>query len=215
MTKLYKILRKKLKELKAELIYVFSIPEEKNPYHQLLSEEIEQRFLFLKKLLSAEIASNPSKPHHLQHIAQRLNELETAFREWGDDHRRTSADVNNFDDSASICSCDESCRNDDGEAYDNNINDPVTVPDLDSRGEGLSFSEGLVDVNVEEQDSEKKIEADDDEGGKTTKQDKGSSYGGGILGGMIFGGVLTALIMSGFCSGCFYFAAHESFLVPT
>lgn len=202
MTKRYKTLQKKLKELKAELIYVFSLPGEKAPYHQLLCEEIEQRFLFIKKLLSAEIASHPSKPHHLHHIARRLSEYESAFREW-DDHMRSTATavVNNFDDTASVCSCDDSCRNDDGEAYCDNDDGLV------------SFPEGLVDVNVE-QDLEK-IKGESEGNHMIMKQVKAKGgYFGALISGMVLGAVLMGVTMLQF-SGCFYFPVRESFLIPT
>ena len=111
ITKRYAILQKKLKELESELDQLFSLPPE-TPYNQRFSQDIQQRFLFLKNLLSAEIASRPRKPYHLQHIAQRLLELEAAFQEW--DSFQTSA-LDHVE-KGSTCSCTESCLNDDGEA---------------------------------------------------------------------------------------------------
>ncbi|XVE63895.1 hypothetical protein DITRI_Ditri07aG0057800 [Diplodiscus trichospermus] len=110
MTKRYGILQKKLKELESQLHQLFSLPPE-TPYHQRFSQDIQQRFLFLKNLMSAEIASRPRKPYHLQHIAKRLLELEAAFQEW--DRFQTSAA--DHVDKCSTCSCTESCLNDDGE----------------------------------------------------------------------------------------------------
>ncbi|KAL3521424.1 hypothetical protein ACH5RR_019573 [Cinchona calisaya] len=229
MTKRYKILRKKLKELKAELIFIFSLPGgEKNIHsspsynHQHLSEEIEQRFMFLRNLLSAEMASNPSKPHHLHHIARALDEYEAAFREWEEHVTTTSAaaanvNKNKFDDTAttSICSCDDSCRNDDGEeeekGYSNSNNS------VDQEGSGFNQGE-LVDVDVhvleeEEEEEDKAVK-------KVEEKQKGKSYAsncGRVISGMIFGGVLMGVIMVRF-SGCFYsnFAVDDhSFLIPT
>ncbi|GLT57394.1 hypothetical protein SLA2020_303690 [Shorea laevis] len=113
MTKRYSILRKKLQELESTLTHVFSLPVT-TPCSQLVLEEIHQRFVFAKNLLSAEVASHPSKPHHLQHLAQRLKELNHDFREW---ESLKASDFTHVDhDNASGCSCTESCLNDDGEA---------------------------------------------------------------------------------------------------
>lgn len=109
MTKRYSILQKKLQELELELNKVFSLPTD-TPCHQLIAEGIAQRFVFVRHLLSAEMASHPKKPHHLQHISRRLTELESAFHDW--ENFRTS-DIDHLD-STSTCSCTESCLNDDG-----------------------------------------------------------------------------------------------------
>lgn len=61
MTKRYSILQRKLQELESELSQRFSLPAT-TACSQLLLEDIEQRFAFLKNLLSAEVASHPSKP---------------------------------------------------------------------------------------------------------------------------------------------------------
>lgn len=134
MTQRYKTLQEKLQELEAKLSLVFSLPAGSR-HHHLNSECIQQRFAFLKNLLSAEIASRPSKPSHLRHIGKRLDELETAFREhWNDVVEDCSKSVghvniinNNYLDTSSVCSCDESSVEDDGEATID-----LTSPDLGS-----------------------------------------------------------------------------------
>ncbi|PIA44340.1 hypothetical protein AQUCO_01700145v1 [Aquilegia coerulea] len=111
MTKRYAVIQKKLEELESELNDVVNLPTETTS-HQLLSENINQKFSFLRNLLAAEIESHPSKPHHLHHMDQRLTELETEFHEW--DNFRTFSPTNHID-TASTCSCTESCLNDDGD----------------------------------------------------------------------------------------------------
>ncbi|KAJ8536680.1 hypothetical protein K7X08_035081 [Anisodus acutangulus] len=115
MTNRYGILRKKLKKLETDLHLLFSLPPD-TATHEILSHRIEQQLEFLNYLLAAEIGSCPSKPHHLKHIARRLNELETAFRHWDDYNSQQQLAGNINEDAASVCSCSESCLNDDGEA---------------------------------------------------------------------------------------------------
>ncbi|CAK9135159.1 unnamed protein product [Ilex paraguariensis] len=192
MTKRYAILQKKLQELEYELVQVFALPAE-TPCHQLLSEGIEQRFLFLTNLLSAEIASNPSKPHHLHHIAQRLTELETAFRDW-DDYRISV--VNNFE-TGSICSCTQSCLNDDGEVL-GDLGSPVyDVPE--------TFYEAV----VEEEVAEETVKVEKEEGRVWVW-----GYCGVMASGVVLGAVSMAFVMVRF-SGCFVYMASEGFLIPT
>lgn len=104
MTKTCAILQKKLQELELQL----SHNNLTTIIHPSLSQEFHQKLLFVTNLLSAEIASCPTKPRHLKHIARRLSQLEAAFCDSDllDDH---------VDDS-STCSCTESCLNDDGDA---------------------------------------------------------------------------------------------------
>ncbi|KAG5616622.1 hypothetical protein H5410_016446 [Solanum commersonii] len=113
MTKRYGILRKKLEKLESDLHLLFAFPSDSET-HEILSHAIEQQLEFLNHLLAAEITSSPSKPRHLYHIGRRLNELETVF----DLHSQQQLDGNNMNDhdAASVCSCSESCINDDGEA---------------------------------------------------------------------------------------------------
>lgn len=113
MTKRFSILRAKLQELESKLHDALLLhPPESDHQHQHqnhnqthhannLSEDIKQKFGFIKNLLSAEISSSPpSKPHHLQHVAHRIASLEEAFLKWD----------------TSSCSCTDSCFHDDGEA---------------------------------------------------------------------------------------------------
>ncbi|XWS36946.1 hypothetical protein CRYUN_Cryun19dG0001400 [Craigia yunnanensis] len=152
MTKRYAILQKKLKELESELDQLFSLPPE-TPYNQRFSQDIQQRFLFLKNLLSTEIASHPRKPYHLQYIAQRLLELEAAFQEW-DSFQTSPLD---HVEKGSTCSCTESCLNDDGEAAEGSselmsladleqvaeVSTVLSLADLDSEVAGKKYLEGF------------------------------------------------------------------------
>lgn len=227
MTRRYKTLQKKLKELKAELRFVFSLPPGQNddhntPYHQLLSEEIQQRILFVKNLLTAEITSHPlrSRPHHLSHIAKRLTDLESAFHEW-DDHRRSVTsrdyDIHNLGDAISICSCDER------EAYESENTGEVGSSSAYEVEDGLGFAEGLADVNVGEDmaGTGKKAAGSggEDQAGvvaKVRQREAGNiiGYCGGMMGGMIFGALLMGSIMLRIC-GCCYLNVQEAILFPT
>uniref|UniRef100_A0A3Q7GAL0 DUF7610 domain-containing protein n=1 Tax=Solanum lycopersicum TaxID=4081 RepID=A0A3Q7GAL0_SOLLC len=141
MTKRYGILRKKLEKLESDLHLLFTFPPD-SATHEILSHAIEQQLEFLNHLLAAEITSSPSKPRHLYHIGRRLNELETVF----DLHSQQQLDGNNMNDhdAASVCSCSQSCINDDGEAAVERDSDPVNydvpedspVKDIEEVGEG-------------------------------------------------------------------------------
>ncbi|PSR93339.1 hypothetical protein CEY00_Acc27951 [Actinidia chinensis var. chinensis] len=109
MTKRYAVLQKKLEELESSLALVFSLSPETTACHHLLSDDFHKRFLFLTNLLQAEIASHPSKPRHLAHIAHRLTQLESAFCDW-DLHLTDS----NHLDAVSTFSFTESCLDEDG-----------------------------------------------------------------------------------------------------
>ncbi|XVF11189.1 hypothetical protein REPUB_Repub08aG0004500 [Reevesia pubescens] len=153
MTKRYAILQKKLKELESELNQVFSLQPDQTPYHQRFSQDIQQRFLFLKNLLSAEIVSSPRKPYHLQHIAQRLLELEAAFKEW--DSFQTSAAPDHVE-KGSTCSCTESCLNDDGQAVEGS-SELMSLSDLEQVAEASTELMSLAGLDLEGFDEEDRV----------------------------------------------------------
>ncbi|KAM3340590.1 hypothetical protein BC332_07937 [Capsicum chinense] len=197
MTKRYGILRKKLDKLESNLHLLFTFSPATTT-HDILSHGIEQQLEFLNHLLAAEIASCPSKPRHLHHIARRLNELETAFL-----HSQQQLDGNfNDHDAASVCSCSESCLNDDGEAavehfFGDSIVNNYDVPEEDSP---------VVDIKGGVEDIE---EVDGEE--------KGSNNGRyfGILGcGMMMGAVCMGFVMVKFYD-CFLVIQPSAFLIPT
>ncbi|KAA8539803.1 hypothetical protein F0562_026495 [Nyssa sinensis] len=209
MTKRYAILQKKLQELESELIQVFALPAE-TPCHHLLSDSIEQRFVFLKSLLSAEIASHPSNPHHLRHIAQRLTELETAFHDW-DDYRTTA--LNDFD-IVSTCSCTESCLNDDGECSPELGSSVYEVPE--------TFSEAVVveEKALEVAETVKVVEEKAAEERDDVKREEGETVGfwryfGVMANGMIVGAALMGFVMAfgyWFCADSVFSEVNINFL---
>ncbi|TYI52183.1 hypothetical protein E1A91_D12G229000v1 [Gossypium mustelinum] len=137
MTKRYTILQKKLKELESQLKQVNSLPLD-TPHHHRFSQDIQQRFLFLNNLLSAEISCRPKRPFHLQPIAKRLHELEAAFRDW-DTFRSPPSD---HVEKGPPCSCTGSCFNDEGEA----ASELISLSDLEQAAEAsteLSLAAGL------------------------------------------------------------------------
>ncbi|KAL5713119.1 hypothetical protein ACHQM5_015227 [Ranunculus cassubicifolius] len=152
MTKRYLVLQKKLEDIEIELREVLHLPPE-TPGHQLLSESLDRRFGFVRSLLSAELESSPSKPHHLYHIDQRLTELESTFREW--DNFRTSSSANNFD-AFSTCSCTESCLNDDGGEEDEEEEEERDEDDNGSHGGGGGELTVYGNPEFVEEDDEKK-----------------------------------------------------------
>ncbi|XP_054814366.1 uncharacterized protein LOC129314909 [Prosopis cineraria] len=113
MTKRCSILQSKLNELESRLRDALLLHDH-DDQHQFISEDIKQKFVFIKSLLSAEISSSPSSsttPHHLQHVGQRIQQLEHSFLRW--DSSRDFSGGEEFE-VASSCSCTESCFNDDG-----------------------------------------------------------------------------------------------------
>lgn len=94
---------------------------------------VEQRIDFLKKLLSAEFASNPERTKHLRHISQRLHTLEEAVHLFVLESQEISHDndtaatpstfmfqINKGNlDTLSVCSCS---NHDDGDVVDDSYN---------------------------------------------------------------------------------------------
>ncbi|KAL9409461.1 hypothetical protein AB3S75_047790 [Citrus x aurantiifolia] len=191
----YSILQKKLKELESVLSELLSLPPETPNYnHQLYAQDIEQRFEFVRKLLSAEItSSNPKKRYHLQHIARRLAELESIFKEW--DNFKALTVVEHFEPPVSTCSCAESCVNDNDGDGDGDVS-PKSY-------EGLMEEEVN---NVGEKKEEKRVII----GGVLGK------YVGVMGAGVVIGMALMGLVIVKF-SSCFNYVEHRSclLLAPT
>nr|DAD47827.1 TPA_asm: hypothetical protein HUJ06_017764 [Nelumbo nucifera] len=193
MAKGYAIFKRKLKELELELNEVVALSAE-TPCHQLLSEGLRGRFGFLRSLLAAEIKSQPRKPHHLHHIEQRLAELEAAFLDW--DNFRTSA-IHHLD-SASTCSCTESCLNEDEDGDgSSDLGSPFY---LDTETVSDKAIEEKAQVPIE------KVEGRRVQNGKICRV-------------VVTSFVLFVLVMMGLgvaiFSGCCYYIGEESSLIPT
>lgn len=194
----YSILQKKLKELESVLSELLSLPPETPNYnHQLYAQDIEQRFEFIRKLLSAEItSSNPKKRYHLQHVARRLAELESIFKEW--DNFKALTVVEHFEPPVSTCSCAESCVNDNDGDGDGEGDDDVSPKSY----EGLMEEEVN---NVGEKKEEKRVII-----GVLGK------YVGVMGAGVVIGMALMGLVIVKF-SSCFNYVEHRSclLLAPT
>ncbi|RDY00283.1 hypothetical protein CR513_16541, partial [Mucuna pruriens] len=108
MTKRYKNLEAKLRELQSILDEALLLGPE-TQFHDSISKDIKQKLAFIGILLSAEVASHPSKPHHLHHISERLSTLERRFHQWNSSRTLSYQDF----DKDSTCSCTNSCLNDD------------------------------------------------------------------------------------------------------
>ncbi|KAK6794284.1 hypothetical protein RDI58_007737 [Solanum bulbocastanum] len=197
MTKRYGILRKKLEKLESDLHLLFTFPPD-SATHEILSHAIEQQLEFLNHLLAAEITSSPSKPRHLYHIGRRLNELETVF----DLHSQQQLDGNNMNDhdAASVCSCSESCINDDGEAaVERNFVDSMVNYDV---------PEDSPVVDIKDVDDVEEVDGEEE---------------GNIINGRYFGVLGCGVMMGAVCVGfivlrfydCFLVIQPSGFLVPT
>ncbi|KAF8413004.1 hypothetical protein HHK36_000976 [Tetracentron sinense] len=191
---------KKLEELEAQLAEAIALPVE-TTRHLILLEYIDQRFVFLKNLLSAEVKSHPQKPHHLHHIAQRLTELETVFRDW---ENFNTLPIDHLD-TASTCSCTESCLEDDGWASPESeyhiFEDPAS-------GFG-----GMVDEMAAMETVKSAPEED-------MRREKGRVWIGKrgwvfMTGLVMFALVLIGVVMERFSGGGYYNGQMEVFLVPT
>lgn len=215
MTKRCSILQKKLKELESILYQLLSLPPETPFNHQLYAQDIDQRFEFVRKLLSAEIASHPKKPYHLQHIARRLTELEAIFKEW--DSLKALTVLDHFE-PVSTCSCRESCLDNEGDEGDAEVSPELGSPGLE---EAQKFYQGLVEEEQVHGVEEKEIGADDDEAAEkdVKREDKRicvvGKYVGVMAVGIMLGMAFTGLIMARF-SGCFNCVKDSNFLLtPT
>ncbi|GMJ05958.1 hypothetical protein HRI_004265000 [Hibiscus trionum] len=218
MTKRYTILQKKLKDLESQLNQALSLPPN-TPSHQTLSQDIQQRFLFLNNLLSAELSSGPTNPFHLQHIANRVLELEAVFKDW--DTFQSSGLDHVYKGSA--CSCTESCLNDDDEAAaDEGSSELISLSDLEQAAEAsteLRLVGGLDFQGFKEQDeaelehvekhemSEREEEDWVEEAKRSVVREEEEELNGVRLGsclasGVLIGMILMAVFMAVF-SGCF------------
>uniref|UniRef100_A0A7N0RD49 DUF7610 domain-containing protein n=1 Tax=Kalanchoe fedtschenkoi TaxID=63787 RepID=A0A7N0RD49_KALFE len=138
------VLDRKLDQLQSQLDTVFTqIPTSHD------ASFVNQRFLFLKNLLSAEktaAASDDAAPlHHLRHASRRLHQLESAFRDW--ERNSTAAAVQmgghyeDGDDVSSTCSCTESCLNLD----DDDDDDGGEEAEMQHGGSLVLYDEGRSD----------------------------------------------------------------------
>ncbi|CAN4085294.1 unnamed protein product [Withania somnifera] len=193
MTKRYVVLRKKLEKLESDLHFLFTFPPD-TATHKILTHSIEQQLEFLNHLLAAEIASCPSKPQHLHHIARRLNERETAFLH---SQKQSEGNINDHD-AASVCSCSKSCLNDDGEA----------AVERDS-------GDSPVNYDVQEDSSVVDIKGMDDIEEVDGEENRNNGRYFGILGcGMMMGTICIGFVMVKFYD-CFLVIQPSGFLVPT
>lgn len=231
MTKRYALLQKKLQELESQLNKIFGLSGE---YDHIQIDDFEQRLGFVKSLLAAEIASGPTKPHHLVHMSQRLDEL---IAYW-DCFKTTSFD------NSSTCFCTDACLNHDGEVEndddDNDSPSPVYYEDppeeivinseedimFNAKEDKLALVEfGGVDLVDKETTSFNAIEfsdclvdekGDDEERVGKRKLGRGG-FSGGLASGMVIGMALMGFFMVTF-SGCFRYGDQQyasDFLTPT
>ncbi|KAL5744316.1 hypothetical protein ACOSQ2_027432 [Xanthoceras sorbifolium] len=185
----YSILQKKLQELESQLTQAFSLPPE-TPYRQFYSQEIDQKFLFLNTLLSAEIASSPKKPYNLHHIAQRVADLEIEFREWDSDNVKDSTIVNHFE-TSSTCSY----HNTNHHHVDDHDKDVNAYPELLDEAEEKSVAESTGEA------IEKRVWV--------------GKYFVVMASGVLVGMAFMGLVMFRF-SGCFHYVNQNSCLmIPT
>lgn len=237
-TKRSSVLQKRLQKLESELSTVFSLPPQSSQDHLNISEYIEKRFQFLRKLLSAEIASHPKKPYNLHNITRRLTELETAFSQWENSNSIALTFHHEDFEPVSTCSCSESFVNDDGDAsppelrekfYEELVEEKMHSMDHESwlnedrheEGSGelgwpdfeeaKNFFEGLKD---EKEVSEKEVKREKRRawpwGGKM-------KYGSVLVlaAGVVLGTALIVGLGVVSFSSCFHNVKHNSSLMPT
>ncbi|XAR66138.1 hypothetical protein NMG60_11012242 [Bertholletia excelsa] len=221
MTKRYHILRKKLAELETRLSQLLALAPE-TPHSHLLSDDVDQRFVFLKNLLSAEIASGPSKPHHLGHIHRHVNDLYSAFRQWdaGVNGGAPGGQPEDLVDAKSTCSCTESCLNDDGECCpDSDLpgwNDPEEFYEPNTGSPGREGPREVFYETVEEKAPLVELYSVG-ERGKNMKSGDGKScswkYCAAVFGAAVLaaaGGFAVARFY-----GCFHYTEPGGYLIPT
>ncbi|KAJ0041996.1 hypothetical protein Pint_17222 [Pistacia integerrima] len=231
-TKRSSVLQKRLQKLESELSIVFSLPSQSSQDHLKISEYIQKRFQFLRKLLSAEIASHPKKPYNLHNITRRLTELETAFTQWENSNSIALTFHHEDFEPVSTCSCSESFVNDDGDAsppeltekfYEELVEEKVHSMDHESwvnegrqeEGSGelgwpgfeeaKNFFEGLKD---EKDFSEKEVK-------REKRRGWGGKYGSVLAAGLVLGTALILGLAVVSFSSCFRNVKHNSLLMPT
>ncbi|PON56261.1 hypothetical protein PanWU01x14_182730 [Parasponia andersonii] len=241
MTKRYSILQKRLQELKSQLNEISRDKhndDDVEDQNKIQILDFEQRLGFVRTLLSAEIASRPTKPHHLVHMSQIFHELEAAYL---DGFKTTSFDDH---DNSSTCSCTESCLNDDGEIQNDDEDDGGDGEDEDGSSSSSSSSSGspvFEDVDPEINTvTMKNSEAEDDNklavvefrGGKVVSVEQETAsfeerkresdivdekrlgrggigyFSGGLASGMVLGMALMGFAMVTF-SGCFRYGGEQ------
>lgn len=216
MTKSYSILQAKLQELESILDELLLL----DPDTQSLSKDIiKQKLDFIGNLLSAEVASHPSKPHHLHHISQKLAALDKFFHAW--DASRTFPHEE-FDKDSS-CSCTESCLNDDGEALGlvpEFVGDKALV-EFNGEKETAKIFDKMGSFDYE--DAEDYFEGDKqlvefDRDQLKREETRDGAFGRkccALLGGIVIGMVLMGFITVVNLFDCFHYVEHTSFTIPT
>lgn len=205
-------MQRKLRKLESELTFIFSLPPQSLEDRLKISEYIEKRFQFLRKLLSAEISSHSTEPNNLENFTRRFTELETAFREW-ENSNSTALTLAHEDFEPGSTSCwGESFVNDDGEKiYEELVEEKLHNechleeasaemgwPDFE---EAKNVLEGLKD--------EKKVSE------RAEKRGWSRKYGCVLAAGMVLVmALILGLAMVSF-SGCFRIVKHRSSLTPT
>ncbi|QHO34688.1 uncharacterized protein DS421_9g269050 [Arachis hypogaea] len=134
MTKKSSVLHSKLQELSSILDDLLLHAPNQKQSHESLSKDIKNKIVFIRKLLSAEVASNSqsplsSSPHHLNHSSERLASLENAFHAW-DTHKTLSPEYINIDND-STCSCSNDDGKREGEEEEEVFHDDVGDTDKD------------------------------------------------------------------------------------
>ncbi|KAJ6294490.1 hypothetical protein OIU76_022543 [Salix suchowensis] len=170
MTKQSSMLQKKVQELEHELIHeVFSLPAETR-LSELYIQDVEQRFFFLRKLLSAETTSSSKRPQHrLQQIEKRLSDLETAFNDRNKNNKTatTQGQIENV-------SCSGSCLDDGG---DLTFNETVLSEFEESGNVFQSLMAEATPLAVTTQDQLQNVPSTEswiDDGGHQTSEERGS-----------------------------------------
>ncbi|THG14250.1 hypothetical protein TEA_009233 [Camellia sinensis var. sinensis] len=230
MAKGYAILQRKLEQLESDLLQVLSLPPE-TPCHQLLSEGIKQRFVFFTNLLSTELSSASSSPSHssktnyqLRHIANRLSQFESAFRDW--DHHQISSLAAPA--SAETCSCTESCVNDDGDMGSTELGDQAFYEDDYDDDDNDDYVEVFEEPVVEEKATmtmamamatesvgvERDVKKEEEKEGRVWGW---SRYCGVMGGGVVVGALLMGFVMVRFCDcfNCYLQHGDSLSLIPT
>ncbi|KAK7312085.1 hypothetical protein VNO77_35656 [Canavalia gladiata] len=109
MRKIYKTLQAKVEELESILDEALLVGPGTES-HDSISNDIKQKIDFIENLISAEVASHTSMPHHLHHISERFASLKYQW-ETSRTFSFSYDDDNLGKDSISTCSCTESCLN--------------------------------------------------------------------------------------------------------